>query len=205
ARSVEELSRSAMAARRGALPAHPLLIVGLHTLADPTRAPAGKHTLWAMTHVPSHISSDDGETISARTWGEAKAAFTDRILDEFEAFAPGFRRLVLATHAQSPEDLERANSNLVGGDIGTGSYTLDQQLVFRPLPGWFRYHTPLDGLYISGAATHPGGGVHGAAGSNAARVVLSDLHMGRVAAGVARAASPLRSLLPGGAKRWLED
>lgn len=194
ARSVDELSRSAMAARRGALPAHPLLIAGFHTLADPTRAPVGKHTLWVMTHVPSRIRSDDGGAIASRTWGEAKAAFTQRILDEIEAFAPGFRSLVLATHAQTPEDLERANSNLVSGDIGTGSYTLDQQLVFRPLPGWFRYRTPLDGLYISGAATHPGGGVHGAAGANAARVVLSDLRLGQLSTGLARAASPLSSL-----------
>jgi phytoene dehydrogenase-like protein len=177
ARSEDELTRATVAPRRGALPAHPLLIAGFHTLADPTRAPAGRHTLWAMTHVPTRIRSDDAGAIGARTWAEAKQAFTERLLDEIETFAPGFRSSILGVHAQSPEDLEAANPNLVGGDIGTGTYTLDQQVVFRPFPGYFRHKTPIAGLYVSGAATHPGGGVHGAAGANAARVLLADLRL----------------------------
>src|SRR5205814_877833 len=78
---------------------------------------------------------------------------------------------------QSPEDLFAADANLVGGDIAGGSYVVDQQLVFRPVPGWFQHRTPLKGLYVSGAATHPGGGVHGAAGANAATVLLADLRI----------------------------
>jgi hypothetical protein len=130
-----------------------------------------------MTHVPSRIIGDQAETIEARAWPEARAPFLDRVLDEVENYAPGFRQLVLAAEAQAPDDLQAANENLVGGDIGSGSYSLDQQLVFRPLPGWFRYKTPIDRLYISGAATHPGGGVHGAPGANAARVLLADLRL----------------------------
>jgi len=163
------------------LPAHPLLIAGIHTLIDPSRAPNGKHTLWAMTHVPSQIVGDSGGSISATTWQEARAPFLDRVLNEIEAYAPGFRDIILAAEGQTPEDLEAQNRNLVGGDIGSGSYMLDQQLVFRPLPGWFRYQTPIKGLYMSGAATHPGGGVHGAAGANAARVLLADLHLAELA------------------------
>jgi phytoene dehydrogenase-like protein len=142
-----------------------------------------------MTHVPSRITSDDGGTTAARTWDGAKMSFADRMLADLDEYAPGLRNLVLATHTQSPDDLQSANGNLVGGDIGTGTGTLDQQLVFRPLPGWFRYRTPIAGLYISGAATHPGGGVHGAAGANAARVVLSDLRLRRLSEEIGRAPS----------------
>ncbi|MBI3965812.1 MAG: NAD(P)/FAD-dependent oxidoreductase [Chloroflexi bacterium] len=182
-RSVGELSRGVSAARHGRLPQHPLLIAGTHTLIDPSRAPEGRHTFWLMTHVPSKIVADTADRITATTWDEAKEPYTERVLDELEAHAPGFRSLVLAAHAQTPDDLYRGNSNLVRGDIGSGSYTLDQQLVFRPLPGWFQYRTPIKGLYMSGAATHPGGGVHGAAGSNAAAVLLTDLQLARVTSG----------------------
>ena len=197
ARSVDEVTRAAGAARRRALPEHPLLVAGFHSLADPSRAPAGRHTLWLMTHVPTHIESDDAGAITARTWAEAREPFTQRILDELEAYAPGFRDSVLAVHSQTPEDLEAANANLVGGDIGSGSYTLDQQLVFRPLPGWFRYRTPVDGLYMSGAATHPGGGVHGAAGANAARILLSDLRLSDLSRGLQRVSHGTIGRLPG--------
>ena len=176
-RSVGELRAGVTAARNGTLPAHPLLIAGIHTLVDPSRAPAGRHTLWAMTHVPTRIAGDAGGTIEARTWREAKAPFLQRLLDEIEAYAPGFRALVLAADGHTPDELQAHNANLVGGDIGSGSYTLDQQLVFRPLPGWFRYKTPIQALYMAGASTHPGGGVHGAAGANAARVLLTDLRL----------------------------
>jgi phytoene dehydrogenase-like protein len=183
-RSVNDIAEGVTLARDGVLPAHPLLIAGVHTLIDTSRAPEGKHTLWAMTHVPTRIRGDQAVTIPAGDWSAAKAAFQDRMLDEIEAFAPGFRDSVLAAVGRTPVELEAENANLVGGDIGTGSYTLDQQLVFRPLPGWFRYKTPVAGLYMSGAATHPGGGVHGAPGMNAARVLLSDLRVQRVKDGI---------------------
>lgn len=184
ARDVDSLSRGADVVRGGGLPPHPLLIAGFHTLADPTRAPAGQHTGWLMTHVPTRILADSLGTIGAASWNEAKEPFAQRMLDELEAQAPGVRGLVRGWSAESPTDLEAANANLVGGDIGTGSYQLDQQLVFRPFPGWFRYSTPVKGLYVTGASTHPGGGVHGAAGANAARVMLGDLHLANVREGV---------------------
>ena len=184
-RSVATMQEGVTAARDGMLPAHPLLIAGIHTLVDPTRAPAGCHTFWAETHVPTRIARDEGDAISARTWAEARAPFAERLLDELECYAPGIRGLVLDLAANTPEDLEAENPNLVGGDLGAGSYLLDQQVVFRPLPGWFRYKTPIKGLYMSGAATHPGGGVHGASGANAARVLLGDLRIESLAGGLA--------------------
>jgi phytoene dehydrogenase-like protein len=192
---VNEIAEGVTLARDGILPAHPLLIAGVHTLIDPSRAPEGKHTLWAMTHVPSRIRGDQGGTIPAGDWPAAKAAFQDRVLDEIEAYAPGFRDTVLAAEGRTPVELEAENANLVGGDIGTGSYTLDQQVVFRPLPGWFRYKTPVAGLYMSGAATHPGGGVHGALGMNAARVLLSDLRIQSLKDGIAGAGGGLPSMM----------
>lgn len=194
-RSVNEIAEGVTLARDGILPAHPLLIGGVHTLIDPSRDPEGKHTLWAMTHVPSRIRGDQGGTIPAGDWPAAKAAFQDRVLDEIEAYAPGFRDTVLAAEGRTPVELEAENANLVGGDIGTGSYTLDQQVVFRPLPGWFRYKTPVAGLYMSGAATHPGGGVHGAPGMNAARVLLSDLRIQSLKDGIAGAGGGLPSMM----------
>jgi phytoene dehydrogenase-like protein len=188
-RGVGELRTGVADARNGTLPAHPLLIAGIHTLVDPSRAPDGQHTLWAMAHVPARITGDASGTIQARTWGEAKAPFLERLLDEIEAYAPGFRGRVLAAEGHTPDELEANNANLVGGDIGSGSYMLDQQLVFRPFPSWFRYKTPIRGLYMGGASTHPGGGVHGAAGANAARVLLSDLRVESFATELSRLGS----------------
>jgi phytoene dehydrogenase-like protein len=196
-RSTGELRENVTAARNGVLPPYPLLIAGIHTLIDPSRAPAGRHTLWAMTHVPARIVDDAGGTIDARTWREAKAPFLERLLDELEVYAPGFRSLVLAAEGHTPEELQAHNANLLGGDIGAGSYTLDQQLVFRPVPGWFRYKTPVRSLYMSGASNHPGGGVHGAAGANAARVLLGDLRLAPLVTRV----WPGTSIWPGAARR----
>lgn len=177
--SIRALAAAAEEARDGLLPAHPFLIVGFHTIADPTRAPAGGHTLWVETHVPGRIMGDAAGAIRARDWTSAREPFADRILEELERYAPGIRGLVIGRLAQSPEDLFAANANLVGGDNAGGSFALHQQALLRPVPGWFRHRTPVRGLYLGGASTHPGAGVHGAAGANAARVLLGDLGMAR--------------------------
>ena len=148
----------------GLLPSEPLLVVGQQTLADPTRAPAGGHTLWIETHVPARPREG--------TWNECQARFTDRVLDRIETFAPGLREHIVGMAVHTPPDLEARNPNLVGGDLAGGSTALHQQLVFRPVRGWFRYATPIKGLYICSASAHPGGGVHGMAGRNAAQRVL---------------------------------
>src|SRR5207253_410991 len=137
---------------------------GIHTLADPTRAPEGSHTLWIETHVPSQIRGDARGKITAREWAEAREPFADRLVEELAQYSPGVGAMIVGRHAASPEDLFALDANLVGGDNGGGSFGLHQQFVLRPVPGWFQHRTPIKGLYMGGASTHPGGGVHGAAG-----------------------------------------
>jgi len=158
--TVAELRRALHEVAAGRLPEQPFLLCGQQSIADPTRAPAGKHTLWAYTHTPPGVD-----------WARASAAFADTIEAQIERFAPGFRDRVLARHVMAPGDLQRRNSNLVGGDVGGGSYTMDQ-LLFRPLPSLDPYSTPLRGLYIGSASAFPGGAVHGISGHAAARSAL---------------------------------
>jgi phytoene dehydrogenase-like protein len=170
---LDAMARAGYEARRGIVPDEPMLIVGQQTVADPTRAPAGGHTLWVETHVPP-VPVDSG------SWAVERDRFTDVVLQRLESFAPGLGDRVVARAVRSPADLERENPNLVGGDLGAGSSALDQQLVFRPVPGWFRYATPVKGLYLCSASAHPGGGVHGMVGRNCARRVLGDARLRRI-------------------------
>jgi phytoene dehydrogenase-like protein len=93
--------------------------------------------------------------------------------ERIEAHAPGFRSRVIARHVFSPPGLEAADANLVGGDLGGGTAQLQQELVFRPIAGLARPETPIRGLYLASASAHPGPGVHGGCGSNAARAALA--------------------------------
>ena len=152
-------------AHRG-LAAHPFLLLGQQSLADPTRAPEGKHTAWAYTHAPASMAAQLGSEASVRA-----------IEDQVERFAPGFRDLVLARNVLGPADLEARNPNLVHGDVGGGSYS-GLQSVFRPVPLPSPYRTPLRGLFLASAAAFPGGGVHGVPGDAAARAALRSLRLG---------------------------
>jgi len=125
------------------------------TLFDPSRAPQGRHTVWAYCHVP-HASTVDMLTA---------------IEQQVERFAPGFRDRILAGHVMTPLDLERRNPNLVGGDIAMGVTDL-RQMALRPTRHWYR--TPRKGLYICSASTPPGVGVHGMCGYLAAQAALAD-------------------------------
>src|SRR5581483_2989517 len=179
----EELVRT-IAESQDRLPERPFLLLGQQSLADPSRAPEGKHTAWAYTHGPR-----DGID-----WRSQLDAHVERIEAQVERFAPGFRELILARHVLGPSELERRDRNLVGGDVGGGSYRL-RQVVFRPVPGLSPYRTPLAGLYLGSAAAFPGGAVHGVPGDAAARAALADVS-GRGAArlfrrrGAARRDSP---------------
>jgi len=149
----------------GGLPQQPFMLLGQQSLADPSRAPAGKHTAWAYTHGP-HTAD----------WAAEQQRHVERMEAQVERFAPGFRGLILARHVLGPADLQRRNANLLGGDVGGGSYALDQ-LIFRPLPALSPYRTPLRGLYLGSAATFPGGAVHGVCGRAAARAALTDARL----------------------------
>ena len=146
-------------------------------MVDPTRAPDGGHTRWVETHVPPVPIGDGLDQLPAGSWEAAGSGFTERVLDRLDDHAPGLRARVVGTAVHTPADMEALNPNLVGGDLGGGSAALDQQMVFRPVAGWFRYATPVAGLYLCSASAHPGGGVHGMVGRNCARRVLRDHRM----------------------------
>ncbi|MGI8412440.1 MAG: phytoene desaturase family protein [Solirubrobacteraceae bacterium] len=158
---LRELSAAAAASQRGEVPERPVLVVGQHTLYDSSRAPEGAHTLYCYAHVPARYECYDEDV-------------ADRVQAQLERFAPGFSDTVLARAIRNPQRTEAENPSLVGGDLGGGSYELDQQLVFRPAPELCRHRTPLHGLYVAGASVHPGGSVHGMGGRSAARALLAD-------------------------------
>ena len=157
----------------GRIPARPHLVLGQMGVADPTRSPPGTETAWAYTHVPQNVQGDAGGDLKG-VWDLREAdAFADRIEAEIERLAPGFRSLIRGRYVATPPILEASNANLVGGAVNGGSAQLHQQLIFRPVPGLARPETPVRGLYLGSASAHPGGGVHGGCGSNAARAALA--------------------------------
>lgn len=157
---IEDMSLAYHQATAGLIPERPTLVVGQPTAIDPSRAPEGKHILWVEVRVvPSTILADAAAEISATDWDEAKEFVADRVLALLDEHAPGLRSLVIGRHVISPLDLERANPNLVGGDTSGGSHHPMQNFFLRPLPGWGRYRTPVDRLYICGASTWPGAGL----------------------------------------------
>lgn len=163
--SNDDLARFTAEVRAGQMPHDPYLVIGQQSLADPSRAPTGKHTLWAYSRVPNDLP-----------WTHAaKRVFLERIERRIEELAPGFCDLVLGRAIFAPDDLEAMNENLTGGDLGGGSAAISNQLLFRPLFPYFRYRTPVRGLYLGSSYAHPGAGVHGMCGYNAAQAVLEDM------------------------------
>jgi phytoene dehydrogenase-like protein len=165
--SLDDLARFTREVREGRLPEDPYLVIGQQSLMDPTRAPRGKHTLYAYSRVPSE--PEGGYTSAARKM------FLDRIEARIEELAPGFRDQILSRAAFAPPDLEAMNENLLGGDLGGGTADITNQLFLRPMFPYFRYRTPIRGLYLGSSYAHPGAGVHGMCGYNAAQAVLSDI------------------------------
>ena len=160
----------------GLVPSRPFLLMGQMTTTDPTRSPTGTESAWAYTHVPQHVRGDAGGvggTVTGRWDRSDGERFADRIQARIERVAPGFGSRILARRVLTPPDLERRDGNLVGGAIGGGTSALHQQLIFRPMPGLGRAETPVKGLYLASSGAHPGGGVHGACGANAARAALA--------------------------------
>jgi phytoene dehydrogenase-like protein len=161
--SFEEVARSESDVAEGRHPDRPFCIVVQPGVIDPSRAPAGRATLWAYCHVPNGSDLD----------------MTGRIEAQIERFAPGFRDVVATRAVRGPARLEKENPNDVGGDIAGGAANLLQTL-FRPVVRWNPYRTPLKGVYLCSASTPPGGGVHGMCGVHAAETALSDLRRGRL-------------------------
>ncbi len=188
--SLDEMSDYAAQISTGRVPAHPFLLVGQMTTADPCRSPEGTESLWAYTHVPRQVRGDAGGDLTG-SWDEReREAFADRIEQQLERFAPGMRQLVIARRITTPKQFQASNTNLVGGALNGGTTAVHQQLVFRPTPGLGRPETPIAGLYLASSSAHPGGAVHGACGANAARAALrgARAHAQRLGAAAARLA-----------------
>jgi phytoene dehydrogenase-like protein len=200
--TVTEMSRAAWEAAHGLIPALPTVILGQQSLADPSRAPAGRHTLWGYAHVPAEPAGDAARPRARGDWERSAKPFLDRMEARIEAHAPGFRDTVVGRKVWAPADIELADPALVGGDISAGSFAIDQQLLFRPGPDWWRWGSPVKGLYLAGAAVHPGGGVHGGGGDQAARQALADhARPGRLILGAAAAVIGLAAVAGRGKDR----
>jgi phytoene dehydrogenase-like protein len=153
--TAQEVAASEAATSAGRHAERPYVLVAQQSLVDPSRAPAGQHTLWTYCHVPNGSTFD----------------MTDRMEAQIDRFAPGFRDLVLARHVAGPAWFEAHNANDVGGDIAGGSHG-GLQLIFRPTLQLHPYRTPNPRLFICSASTPPGAGVHGMCGHHAARSAL---------------------------------
>jgi phytoene dehydrogenase-like protein len=151
-------------AKYGRPSANPVLECTLPSAVDSTVAPPGKHLMSMFTQYAPYKLREDN-------WDGIKEKFADRCFDILEEYAPGFKKSVIARQVLSPLDMERT-FNLTGGNIFQGTMALNQLFVLRPVVGWAGYRTPIKGLFLCGAAAHPGGGVIGAAGWNAAREIL---------------------------------
>jgi phytoene dehydrogenase-like protein len=169
--SVDLLSEAMTDIAAHRVPERPFLVGGQYAGLDPTRQPAGAETFQAYTHVPQRIVP--GGEIEGRWDEREREAIAARMEAEIERHAPGFRDLVVGRHITTPPDFEAADANLVGGALNGGTAQLHQQLVLRPMPGTGRAGTPVRRLFLASASAHPGGGVHGACGANAARAALA--------------------------------
>ncbi len=179
--SVDEMTQALGQVAAHAVPARPFLVAGQMTTTDATRSPAGTESMWAYTHVPQHSSRDAGDGSVRGVWDRDDCErFADRMQERLERLAPGFGSRVRARRVLGPRELEARNANLIGGAIGGGTAQLHQQLVFRPVPGLGRAETGIAGLYLGSSAAHPGGGVHGACGRNAARAAIAHARLRRL-------------------------
>jgi phytoene dehydrogenase-like protein len=171
--SVADIAEATSRVAAGRVADRPFLLMGQMTRTDPARSPAGTESAWAYTHAPQGSLAD----------AAACERYADVVQARVERHAPGFGDRVLARRVLGPRELEARNANLVGGAINGGTSQLHQQLVFRPVPGLGRAETGIAGLYLASASAHPGGGVHGACGSNAARAALLHHRMRSVLSG----------------------
>ena len=169
---IDYLERAFDAAKYGEFSSEPYLDISIPSVNDPSLAPAGKHVM--SIHVqfaPYKLREGD--------WTTRSEEFADKVINHLETYAPGLRGLIVEGQVITPQDLEQTYG-LSGGHIHHGEQTLDQFFTFRPLIGWAQYRTPLKRLYLCGAGTHPGGGLTGLNGANAAREIAKDFKSGKI-------------------------
>ncbi|MEX2661512.1 MAG: NAD(P)/FAD-dependent oxidoreductase [Vicinamibacterales bacterium] len=165
---IDYLERAFDASKYGEIPVQPYLDITIPTLADPSLAPSGRHVLSA------HVQFVPYQLAAGRRWEDTRGELVSIVVRTLEEYAPGIGATVEATQVLTPMDLERTYG-LTGGQIYHGEPSLDQLFTMRPILGWAQYRTPIEGLFLCGSGTHPGGGITGASGQNAAREILKAL------------------------------
>jgi phytoene dehydrogenase-like protein len=164
--SIDYVERAWDDAKYGRPSQNPLLEMTCPTIYEPSLAPPGRHIMGIFLQYAPY-------TLRGSTWDDLREPYGDRVLDVISEYAPNMREIVRERQVLSPLDLER-RFGISGGNIFHGEMSLDQMFVMRPVAGWARYRTPVRGLYLCGSGAHPGGGVMGAPGFNAAREILKD-------------------------------
>jgi phytoene dehydrogenase-like protein len=162
--SVDYMERAYDQAKHGEFSRRPYIDIVIPTLTDPSIAPPGKHILSCFVQYAPYA-------LAHGAWDEQRDAFGDTVVETLAEYAPNIRRIILHRQVLTPVDLER-EFGLTEGNIFHGELTLDQLFFLRPVPGWARYSTPIRNLWMCGSSTHPGGGIMGAPGRNAARRIL---------------------------------
>jgi phytoene dehydrogenase-like protein len=164
--SVEYMERAYDAAKYGRYSPRPYIDMVIPSLTDPSVAPPGKHVMSCFVqYAPYHLAEG--------SWDTSREAFGDTVIDTIAEYAPNIKNIILHRQVITPLDLER-EWGLTEGNIFQGELTLEQLFFLRPAPGWARYRTPIRNLYLCGSATHPGGGIMGAPGRNAALRILKE-------------------------------
>ncbi|MBZ8179486.1 MAG: NAD(P)/FAD-dependent oxidoreductase [Oscillatoria sp. PMC 1051.18] len=172
--SVNHVEKSHSLAKMGEIPdENPSMYLDVPTVLDPSMAPEGKHTLWIEFFAPYQIAGAEGTGLNGTGWtDELKNKVADRVIDKLADYAPNVKNAIMARRVESPAELgERLGA--YKGNYYHVDMTLDQMIFFRPLPEIANYKTPIKGLYLSGAGTHPGGSISGMPGRNCARVFLN--------------------------------
>ena len=162
--SIEYVEHAWDDAKYGRPSRSPMIEMTVPTMYEPSLAPEGRHIMGIFLQYAPY-------TLAEGTWDELREPFSDRVLDIIEEYAPNIRSIVVDRQVLTPLDLER-QFGITGGNIFHGEMSVDQMFSLRPVAGWARYRTPIRGLYLCGSGAHPGGGVMGAPGHNAAREIL---------------------------------
>lgn len=169
---IDYLERAFDAVKYGEFSPHPFLDITIPSVGDSTLAPSGKHVMSILVQfAPYKLKTGD--------WSTRERDLADSVIDTLSEYAPGIRDLITSLQVITPFDLE-SNYGLSGGHIHHGEQALDQFFTFRPLIGFAQYRTPISRLYLCGAGTHPGGGITGHCGANAAREIIRDVKTGKI-------------------------
>ena len=164
--SVEYMERAYDDAKYGNYSRHPYIDMVIPSLTDPSVAPPGKHVMSCFVQYAPY-------KLAEGNWDEKREAFGDNVINTVAEHAPNLKNIILGRQVLTPLDMER-DFGLSEGNIFQGELSLEQLFFLRPVPGWAQYRTPIKNLYMCGSATHPGGGIMGASGKNAAGVILGD-------------------------------